>query len=197
MQFATLTAAPFSAVGGQSIYAKVAAVNFYGESELSLPGNGAYFTTVPDKPHTLAEKRDGKSADTVTVTWVDGSNNGGVSIIDYRMQYSVSGSSDVTTIENISTLEHTVSGLTLGTTYEFVIQAQNEVGYSVESDPLVILHALAPEQPVAPTTQNSGQDIIISWTAPNDRGSAISSYTITILQKDGNYSEELNTCDGS
>jgi hypothetical protein len=36
------------------------------------------------------------------------------------------------------------SGLTLGTTYTYTVEARNSVGYSLVSDSLEILHALVP-----------------------------------------------------
>lgn len=74
----------------------------------------------------------------------------------------------------------TAFDLVLGTTYEFKVEARNEIGYSSASEIYSILHALAPEQPSAPTSENSGTDVLISWTAPGERGSAIASYIISI-----------------
>jgi hypothetical protein len=72
------------------------------------------------------------------------------------------------------------------------------VGYSVPSESITILHALIPEIPVAPTTQNSGQDITISWTAPSDNGAEITSYLVTIRHSDGvTFSEDSVACDAS
>lgn len=39
--------------------------------------------------------------------------------------------------------------------------------------------------------------MLIMWTAPYDSGAEITSYTITIKQKDGTFSEEPISCDGS
>jgi hypothetical protein len=50
----------------------------------------------------------------------------------------------------------TVTGLTLGVTYEFTIEAKNSVGFGPASAALAILHAIPPEQPSAPTSTNSG-----------------------------------------
>lgn len=50
---------------------------------------------------------------------------------------------------------YTVTGLTLGTTYEFVIESRNSLGYSATSDVLTFLHAIPPNQPVAPVTTNN------------------------------------------
>lgn len=71
---------------------------------------------------------------------------------------------------------YTVPDLVLGTTYIFTAEAQNSVGFSTPSDPVTIFHAMPPEQPIVPTTANSGQDVIITWTAPFDNGSVITNY---------------------
>lgn len=55
ISIATLTAAPYNVDGGDSIYAIVSAVNLYGESSLSVEGNGAYYSRIPDPPTNLAE----------------------------------------------------------------------------------------------------------------------------------------------
>jgi hypothetical protein len=50
-----LTSAPYNVDGGDSIFAKVSATNFYGESDQSIEGNGAYYIRAPDAPVSLAE----------------------------------------------------------------------------------------------------------------------------------------------
>lgn len=53
-----------------------------------------------------------------------------------------------------------------------------------------------PNTPNAPTTQNSGVNIVIDWTAPSDNGSAITAYKIEI--KHGtSFTTELSNCDGT
>jgi hypothetical protein len=44
----TLIEAPYSLVQGESIYAKIVASNFYGDSPISLGGNGAVMQVVPE-----------------------------------------------------------------------------------------------------------------------------------------------------
>lgn len=76
----------------------------------------------------------------------------------------------------VLTKSYTATGLTLGVTYEFVVEARNSIGYSAISESLTILHAIPPETPDAPITTNSGQDIVVSWSAPIENGSPITSY---------------------
>jgi hypothetical protein len=51
----TLTTTPYSIAWGESIYAKVAAINIYGISALSHAGNGAQIITYADAPISLVE----------------------------------------------------------------------------------------------------------------------------------------------
>ena len=62
---------------------------------------------------------------------------------------------------------------------------------------MTVFHAIAPDTPLAPTTANSGTNIVINWTAPSNNGADITSYQIQILQSDGSLSEELTDCNGS
>lgn len=98
----------------------------------------------------------------------------------------------------ISTTSYTVTGLTLGTSYEFTVEARNTNGYSSVSSSLSLLHGLAPATPSAPTTTVSGANIVIDWSEPTINGASITSYTITIRQSDGTtYTEDATNCNGS
>lgn len=77
-----------------------------------------------------------------------------------------------------------VTGLVLGTNYEFVVEARNSVGLSAYSDNILVLFATAPNIPDTPTTANQGKTVVISWVAPYDAGSEITSYTIQIRKSD-------------
>ena len=44
---------PYLLVKGSSVYAKVIATNYYGDSEFSVSGNGAVILLVPDAPVNL------------------------------------------------------------------------------------------------------------------------------------------------
>ena len=90
INIATLLAAPYNVDGGDSIYAKVSAINYYGESVQSEEGNGAYYTRVPDKP-IVTENISVRTKSTNGITWTDGENDGGVSIQDYRVSIAESG----------------------------------------------------------------------------------------------------------
>lgn len=92
IQINTLIAS-YNLDGGDSVFAKVIAVNFYGETAHSTEGNGAYYIRVPDVPLNLAEDNSVRTSTTNGLIWADGTNNGGVPIIDYRINMRQQGGS--------------------------------------------------------------------------------------------------------
>lgn len=89
INIATLLASPYNIDGGDSIWAKLVATNVYGDSEQSFEGNGAYYTRIPDSPINLQEDRTDKTSSTLKVTWTDGPNDGGLSLLDYKVKMRV------------------------------------------------------------------------------------------------------------
>jgi hypothetical protein len=87
---------------------------------------------------------------------------------------TVSGSPPATTA--------TVTGLTNGTAYTFTVSATNAVGTGPASAQSSAVTPTAPTAPAAPTgvsaTAGNAQ-AVVSWTAPSNGGSAITSYTVT------------------
>lgn len=75
----------------------------------------------------------------------------------------------------------TITGLTNDQEYTFTVTASNEVG---ESDPSVASAParpdVEPEQPAPPKGTDDDGAVELSWTAPANRGSPITSYTVEI-----------------
>jgi hypothetical protein len=91
--------------------------------------------------------------------------DGGTAVLDYRINIKEASSSEYSVAATgVTALSYTLLNLVLGTTYDLTVEARNSIGYSEPSDPLQILHALVPEQPAAPTTLNSGVEVVISWS---------------------------------
>lgn len=146
----------------------------------------------------MLEDTSERSASTIGLTWSEGSHDGGLAVEDYRINMAIQGGTYSVVASGIATTSYVVSGLVLGTTYEWTIEARNSDGFSLESSSITILHAIPPEKPTAPTTSNSGVNVIISWSAPVDNGSSITSYTILIREGDGvTYTEDTVNCDGT
>lgn len=85
-----------------------------------------------------------------------------------------------------------VSGLTLGTSYTFVVFATNAIGNSVNSQASNSQRAATP--PSAPTigtaTITSPTSVTVSFTAPSNNGETITSYTATSTP--GNLTATVN-----
>ena len=58
--------------------------------------------------------------------------------------------------------------------------------------------AQPPAQPLAPTTTWNPDDVVISWTSPDNGGSTITGYTVSIRQSDTNtYTVDSANCEMS
>ena len=85
---------------------------------MSPAGNGATILTVPDAPLSLAEVLSSKTATTIGLSWIAGTENGGAAVIDYTVSYSTTGTYTVLQ-SGVTTTSFTAAGLTTGTTYSF------------------------------------------------------------------------------
>lgn len=103
-------------------------------------------------------------------------------------------------VTGISGFSYTATGLTQGSTYQFKVKVRNAYGFSFFSNVITVLAAQVPAQPVAPVTTWHGDGfdyVVVTWTAPDDGGSPITGYKLTLKQKDLVYSSDLTHCDMS
>lgn len=167
-----MTAAPYSLLQGDSIFAKVVAINYYGESIESDQGNGAIILLVPDSPINLQDNVDVTTAYVIGFTWEDGTSTGGQPILDYRILWDQSTQTYETLDEGILPKSYqTKVTLTPGAFYSFKVEARNSVGYSLPSAELTILCAQPPDQPEPPVTTTLESSIVLTWEAPWTGGS--------------------------
>ena len=76
----------------------------------------------------------------------------------------------------------TVTGLSNGTAYTFTVSATNALGTgpaSAASSPVTPTGPTAPGAPTGVTATAGDGSAVVSWTAPADGGSGITSYTVT------------------
>ncbi|MGW9550384.1 Ig-like domain-containing protein [Citricoccus zhacaiensis] len=126
---------------------------------------------VPEAPGVPRVDSVGDSE--VVLTW-DAPANNGAAITGYTV------TADGVNQECAATT-CTISGLTNNQEYTFAVTATNEVG---ESDPSVSSAParpdVEPEQPAPPTGTDGDKKVDLTWTAPVNRGSPITSYTVEI-----------------
>ena len=113
----------------------------------------------------------------------------------------VDGTSPYSLVFTDSSLAMTTTlttGISEGTTYDYVYEACNSFGCSGNSPMTTVLAADVPTELGMATTANSGTDVIISWPlTADDMGSSVTSYYVTVKAFDGSYKPYLTTCDGS
>ena len=152
---------------------------------------------MPDAPVSLTEDVSLRSSTTLGFTWSDGAHDGGLAVESYRVQQREVGGAFSIVAPALTSKTYTAQSLTLGTSYEFTVESKNSDGHSSPSATFTILHALPPVIS-APTTSNSGQNIIVDWTAADAQGSDVTSYLIELRESDGStFSTDATNCDGS
>ena len=174
--------------------ATVLATNSEGSSGTSSDGGSAVLTTVPVTPAAPTTTVSGSD---IVVDWTAPVDNG-ATITSYTIKIKQNDSSfsveltncdgsDATIKSNtqctipIATLQASPFSLPDGATVVATVLATNSDGASGTSSEggSAVLPAI-PATPAAPTTTVSGANIVVDWTAPNDNGSTITSYTIKI-----------------
>jgi hypothetical protein len=155
------------------------ATNDIGSSPVSADGNGAIILTRPDAPYDLLNDESKTSGTQISLRWTAGANSGGSPVIDYTVLVKAPTDTNFVIRESsITDTKVTLTGFTLGTTYEFQVKSRNEFDYSLVSNTIQVLSAKTPEKPLAPVTSVSGDNVIVDWEAPVDNGSPIIGYTI-------------------
>ena len=96
-----------------------------------------------------------------------------------------------------TTTSHTVTGLTVGTTYTFQVRAVNAAGPGAGTYTQV---TVTPAAPAAPTEFRGGhldEGAFLSWTVADDNGASIPGYQYQQKEVDGNYGNWINIPDSA
>jgi Domain of unknown function (DUF1929)/Fibronectin type III domain len=155
-------------------------VNKKGVPSVSAPLNLSAAPTAPAAPTGVSATATQGSA---TVTWTAPSP-GTSPITSYTITpYIGSTAQTPTTITGSPpATSTTITGLTNGTTYTFTVAASSAVGVGPASAPSNPVTPSAPTAPAAPTAliaTPGNASATVTWSAPANDGSPITSYTIT------------------
>jgi hypothetical protein len=117
----------------------------------------------------------------VSLSWSTSSGTAPISYSVYRG--TASGKESATPIASgLTAASYVDTGLANGTTYYYEVRASNSAGTSGFSAEVSATPAAPPTVPGAPTGLTAasarGKGIGLSWTAPSNGGSAITSYTV-------------------
>ena len=174
----TLTTATYPVTAGHAYGFAVRATNHVGTSG-AVPSVAQTTTsvvattaTVPAKPAPPTAVGENGAA---KVSW-SAPADGGSPITGYV----VTSSPTHRTCTTSGATSCTVTGLKNGTSYTFVVVASNAKGTSPASTPSgPVTPAGVPAAPAPPAAAPGNQAASVSWSAPTDQGSPITSYTVT------------------
>jgi hypothetical protein len=135
----------------------------------------------PAAPSITATRGDGQ----IYLTWTPPAD-GGASITGYDhwvngvwTAATTTSSDSVVNGNVVTTVTDDVTGLTNGSTYSFMIRAQNSAGTGAQSAMTPGTPSTFPAAPTGLTPTAGSFSVTLSWTAPNDGGGGISGYTVT------------------
>ena len=132
---------------------------------------------VPSTPGAPILRRRGSGG--INASW-RAPNANGSPITAYQLQYKLSSAAGWTTASStITGTNYTVTGLTIGATYDFRVRARNVGGWSQYSDSSSLATASTPGAPTWGNFTTAARSITVRWTAPSSNGgSAITGYEI-------------------
>lgn len=126
--------------------------------------------TVPDAPQNV----QGSIGDELVVlTWSAPATNGGSPLLGYVVTVDPGGMETM-----VSDTTATISGLTNGVEYSFVVAATNAVGRGATSPVAALRPGSAPDEPTDVTATPGNGRVTLNWTVPDDNGRAITSYSV-------------------
>jgi len=193
----TATTATVTALtNATTYYFTVKAVNAIGSSTPSTEAWAVPAATVPAAPTHVAATGADASA---TVTWDAPASAGGSNITGYTVT-----STDATTAAHggqtcawtTGSLTCSLTGLSNGDSYGFIVTATNSLGTSVASAPsnTVVPAVTVPAAPTGLIATPGGTSVSLSWVAPVNGGSAVTGYNLYDATSSGgeNYSAPVN-----
>jgi titin len=150
----------------------VMAFNAVGVSSPSVASAAVTPATSPSAPRSVVATVGDKF---VTFTWSAPARNGGSAVVGYSVS-SLNGESCTTTIE----LTCTITNLTNGQSYEFVVTAQNAVGISAPSKAVSVVPIAVPSAPKVTSIVPVARGLKVSFNGPADTGgSPITRYQVS------------------
>ena len=160
--------------------------------------NAVQTATAPVAPAAPTVAAVSGSSTSLAVSWSAPADNGSA-ITSYDLQYRQGTSGNFTDgPQNVNGTSATLTGLAANTLYQVQVRATNAEGDSAWSPSgsgttNAVQTATAPAAPAAPTVagvSGSTTSLTVSWSAPADNGSAITSYDLQYRQgTSGNFTD--------
>jgi hypothetical protein len=158
---------------------KVQASNANGSGPASEASSPVTPIAPPGAPSGVAATAGNHSA---IVSWTAPASNGGSQITTYTVTPFIGSEAQTPTVVAGSppATGVTVTGLTNGSSYTFKVTATNAAGTGPASEASTpVTPATTPSAPAAPTAAAGNESAVVTWSAPANGGSQITSYTVT------------------
>lgn len=165
----------------------VTATNDFGTS----PASASWTCTTFSVPFAPIPACGVAGSNSLTVSWTDTANDGGVPVLSYTVAYEPVGSFNsnlrqsqtIYSSGNSNTFlgrQYTINGLEQATDYSIFVTATNDFGDSVASNSVVCSTiGVAPAPPIPLCGLSTSSSINVSWQDGfSDGGSFINDYTI-------------------
>ena len=168
---------------GQLYTFEIRAVNPGGNGVVSDQVSATPFT-VPGAPRNVAAAPLDRSA---RLTWDAPASDGGAPITGYEYRVTQPGSDEGVVWQTVSgsdvdTRSYEVPGLTNGEPYTLLVRAVNEAGAGAGVEAGAVTPAATPLAPTGFNAAGGDESAILSWTAADHNGAAITKYQ---YQQDG------------
>ena len=149
---------------------------------VSAAGEGGWSDSAQATPRGVPERPLAPSLavgdEELVVSWV-APDSGGSAVTSYDVRYSRDDGNWMPAFSVISGVRtRTIRGLVNGVSYEVGVRAVNALGDGDWSDSAQATPAAVPAKPVAPTLVAYNEELEVSWAAPGDGGSEITSYDV-------------------
>lgn len=179
---------------GVAYYVKVAATNVVGTGAESAATALVTPAGLPDAPGNVTATRGDTSA---TIAWTAPPSDGGSAITGYTVRVH-DGATLVATIAAAATATSTsFTGLTNGTTYTSSVSASNSLGEGARTTSSAFVPAGKPGVVGAATSTALPSGIAVTWTAAPANGTAVTGYTIRIINAATSSQVAVMTASGS
>ena len=183
---------------GKSYIYRVSAINAIGTSNpsseaVATPTNtSAPPKNIPPNPPTGLSATS-YSGTQINISWNPPVNNGGPPITGYKIEYSIDAGSFTNLIANTGSAStiYSHTGLSTQHSYTYRVFAINSVGTSNSSNTAsaIPIKKITIPSPITNLSVSAASEtsIRLSWTAPEDGGSAITGYEIEYYSGSGSF----------
>ena len=180
----------------------------------SSNGNSGWTTAVTGTPAAVPDAPDSPTLTSgdrkIDLTWYEPSNDNGSAVTDYDVRYRKCTATPKTCTSSPTwgnwtnrsgetatdtTTSASLTSLTNGTAYQVQVRAQNANGESPWSSAASAIPAGKPAKPSTPTVTIGDQQLTVTWTAPSDNGSAITSYSVEYCTSTDDCTDDTNWYD--